>query len=480
MMKRAKGIVKMRYGGLVRPGRSSPRLALLLAWMLSFMLLAACGTATPPATPPPAPVATGTVAPDQNTSPTTEEPGAEGDPTAAEADLSVEGVATAVSARTAVPTATPGPVGREIREFTLEAGLSGRSFLGLDLEDWLNAGFSVLLVLVGFFVIRLLARLSRGIVKQAAPQVNEERLTLLLGYLRWLLVTLLISFALMRLDFLSDGLRTNLQDVLFIAALGIITAFSLAAINHAARSYLDGLASSDDQRRLTPIIVTIQRLAQSTVLIVAFSVIMTHFGFEVSIVAAILIAAALIISFGAQDVLSDILSGYIILLDQPFRVGDSILVKELNTRGTVLEIGLRSTQIKTGDNREVIVPNSSIGESQVINYTYPDSRFRTQTDIGVAYGTDPEEMRRVIEQTVRGVEGVLADKPVEIFFLKFGDSARQVRVRWWIETYRAEKPMLDKVNTALELALDRASIALPFNTYDLYLKKQDVDSVRLE
>jgi small-conductance mechanosensitive channel len=348
------------------------------------------------------------------------------------------------------------------------------------LEDWLNAGFSVLLVLVGFFVIRLLARLSRGIVKQAAPQVNEERLTLLLGYLRWLLVTLLISFALMRLDFLSDGLRTNLQDVLFIAALGIITAFSLAAINHAARSYLDGLASSDDQRRLTPIIVTIQRLAQSTVLIVAFSVIMTHFGFEVSIVAAILIAAALIISFGAQDVLSDILSGYIILLDQPFRVGDSILVKELNTRGTVLEIGLRSTQIKTGDNREVIVPNSSIGESQVINYTYPDSRFRTQTDIGVAYGTDPEEMRRVIEQTVRGVEGVLADKPVEIFFLKFGDSARQVRVRWWIETYRAEKPMLDKVNTALELALDRASIALPFNTYDLYLKKQDVDSVRLE
>jgi small-conductance mechanosensitive channel len=75
---------------------------------------------------------------------------------------------------------------------------------------------------------------------------------------------------------------------------------------------------------------------------------------------------------------------------------------------------------------------------------------------------------------------VLADKPVEIFFLKFGDSARQVQVRWWIETYRAERSMLDKVNTALELALDQANIDLPFNTYDLYLRKQDGDSIRLE
>ena len=105
----------------------------------------------------------------------------------------------------------------------------------------------------------------------------------------------------------------------------------------------------------------------------------------------------------------------------------------------------------------------------------PDSRFRAQTDIGVAYGTDPEEMRRVIEQAVRGVEGVLPDKPVEIFYLKFGESARLVRVRWWIETYRHEKPMLDKVNTALELALDGAGIELPFNTYDLNLKNMDKD-----
>ena len=75
---------------------------------------------------------------------------------------------------------------------------------------------------------------------------------------------------------------------------------------------------------------------------------------------------------------------------------------------------------------------------------------------------------------------MLPDKPVEIFFLKFGDSTRQVRVRWWIDTYRDEKPMLDRVNNALEFALDQAGIDLPFNTYDLNVRTQAGDSVRLE
>ena len=102
-----------------------------------------------------------------------------------------------------------------------------------------------------------------------------------------------------------------------------------------------------------------------------------------------------------------------------------------------------------------------------VYYSFPDSQFRAETEIGVAYGTDVEQMREVIEGAVRGVEGVLLDKPVDIYYLKFGDSARLVRVRWWIDTYRDEKRMLDKVNAALELGLIKAGIDLPNITYDL-------------
>ncbi len=488
-MKKVKSTAKMRHHGFFGLGLR-PGLALWLAWILVSILLAACGTTAPDVTlRPTAPIVTGTAlpatgtvqpAPDGTPSPEgapsgAEEASEEGAPAIDGEIPSVEDVATAVSARTPVPTPTAGPVAREIEDLATETGLAGTTFLGLAVENWINIAVSALVILVGYFVIKALIAVLRRIAKRTAVQADDKIVALIARYTNWLLLWWIIHFSGSRLAFLSDGLRTNLGDLSFVLSVGILTAFALELIGTVARNYRDRLETRSDQRRLTPIIITVQRLAQSVVVIVALSIIMVHLGFNVSIIAALLIVTGLIISFGAQDILTDFLSGFIILIDQPFRVGDSILIKELNTRGTVLEIGPRSTQIRTGDNREVIVPNSSIGESQVINYTYPDSRFRAQTDIGVAYGTDPEEMRRVIEQAVRGVEGVLPDKPVEIFYLKFGDSARLVRVRWWIETYRHEKPMLDKVNTALELALDGAGIELPFNTYDLNLKNMDKD-----
>jgi small-conductance mechanosensitive channel len=107
---------------------------------------------------------------------------------------------------------------------------------------------------------------------------------------------------------------------------------------------------------------------------------------------------------------TDALTGFIILIDQPFRVGDDILIRDLNTQGNVMEIGTRTTRIRTHDNREVIIPNSQMSQSQVVNYTYPDPKYRLQTDIGVAYGADFHKMRQVINETVRAVEGVLEDK----------------------------------------------------------------------
>ena len=89
-------------------------------------------------------------------------------------------------------------------------------------------------------------------------------------------------------------------------------------------------------------------------------------------------------------------------------------------------------------------------------------------DLVIAYiSKDVEQMREVITRAVRQVEGVLDDKPVNIQYLKFGGSARLVRVRWWIDSYRDEKITLDRVNIALELELDKAGIELPYDTYDL-------------
>jgi small-conductance mechanosensitive channel len=180
------------------------------------------------------------------------------------------------------------------------------------------------------------------------------------------------------------------------------------------------------------------------------------------------------LGLAAQDTLTDTISGFIILFDRPFRVGDRIEVSELNTWGDVVEIGTRTTRIRTLDNRMVIVPNSTIGSNQVVNYTYPDSRYRVQVELGIAYETDLEEVRQVISSAVLSVDAVLKDKPVDVLFLEFGETALQFRVRWWIESYVDTRRVFDKVNSAIYVALEEAGIEVP-HTVDVRFEKGDVD-----
>jgi small-conductance mechanosensitive channel len=186
------------------------------------------------------------------------------------------------------------------------------------------------------------------------------------------------------------------------------------------------------------------------------------------------------VALAAQAALSDTISGFIIMIDRPFRIGDRIEILELDTWGDVEDIGLRSTRIRTRDNRMVIVPNSVISKSLVVNYAYPNTDYRIQIHVGVAYDTDIEEARNILIQAVSKVEGVDPERPVEALFLEFGDSALIFRVRWWLASYVDTRRMFDKVNTAMYNALNQAGIEMPFPQRDVKYKIDDTQLERFE
>jgi small-conductance mechanosensitive channel len=196
--------------------------------------------------------------------------------------------------------------------------------------------------------------------------------------------------------------------------------------------------------------------------IIAAIILLGYFDIEVSGFVATLGIGSLAIALAAQESLSDTISGFIIMVDRPFRIGDRIEIQDLGTWGDVMDIGLRSTRVRTRDNRMVIVPNSVIGKSLVVNYSYPDTQYRIQIHVGVGYGADIEETRKVLIEAVSKVEGVLSDRKVEALFLEFGDSALIFRVRWWLESYVDTRRMFDSVNTAMYNALNEAGIEIPF------------------
>ena len=110
-----------------------------------------------------------------------------------------------------------------------------------------------------------------------------------------------------------------------------------------------------------------RRFLRGLVVIFAVTLILSNYGINITIIWAVLGGFAIALLIAGQDMLSDMIYGFILLFDQPFGVGDRIEIKELNTWGDVVEIGIRTTRVRTRDNRLVVYPNSIIGRSQVVN-----------------------------------------------------------------------------------------------------------------
>ena len=387
-------------------------------------------------------------------------------------------VVTAVEARTPVPSPTPDIIEMKVDDITAAAGLTDKSFLGLSMNDWANVFGSILIVALGYFVIvKLLARLIKWLLNRSdfkSGQAFNEKLG---RELRWLLLLLLVRPAVLRLDFLNDQVRIIFDDLFFILITVLLTVIALKLIDILVDSYDDSL-EPEDQRRLQPILVIVRRFCQLIVLIFAFGVGISHFGLSSSAFSATILLIGIVIAFGARGLVNDVISGFIILTTQPFRVGDSIYVENLRRRGEILEIGLRTTKIRTMENREVIIPNNRITRSEIINYAYPDPSFRLSTDMHLPYGSDMVQVRQVLTDAVRGVEGVLPDKPVAVLFLDFDKYAKRVAVRWWVANYNQEWVMRDAVNTALETALSQSGIAVAIPRYDLDIHNEGEDSDR--
>jgi small-conductance mechanosensitive channel len=377
----------------------------------------------------------------------------------------------AVLTRTPEPTATPGLIVEGVSKVTEVSGLAGESFLGLPVEDWINLGISLLIVLAGYLVgTWLIRRVLPRVVRRTGTKLDDHLLQAIGPDLRWLVVVLALEFATRQLGFLSPEIKALLADAYFVLALVMVTRITWRLIDLADEWYRRRLAEEERLESLDAVLTLLVRLGRAVVVVVAISILLTHFGVNITAFAAALAVAGLALALAAKDVVADAIEGFIILVDQPVRIGDRIEIREVGTWGDVTEIGLRTTRIRTRDNRVVIVPNSVIGANQVINYSYPDPRYRIQTHVGIAYGSDIEVARRIIVDTVRQVEGVLPEEPVDVLYIEMGDSARILRVRWWIVSYVDTRQVLDRVHTAVERALNEAGIEMPFPTQSISLE----------
>ena len=352
------------------------------------------------------------------------------------------------------------------------------TFLNFSQTEWQQIAISAGIVIAALILTKpvlnfLLDKIIGRITGATQTTLDDLLIQAIRPPLFWLVIAIVLDLSLRRLSFLNGDFRDQASIIAYLiySTLAVISLWRL--IDAGAEWYMTAVADKTETPLDNQMVPFIRRVARILLIGIAAIMILGHFEIEVSGLLATLGIGSLAIALAAQATLSDTISGFMIMLDRPFRIGDRIEIMELNTWGDVEDIGLRSTRIRTRDNRMVVVPNSVISKSLVVNYAYPNSEYRIQIHIGVAYGTDIEFARNTIVEAVSAVDGVDTRHPVEALFLEFGDLALIFRVRWWLDSYVDTRRMFDKVNTAMYNALNEAGIEMPFPQQDLNVKIED-------
>ncbi len=191
-------------------------------------------------------------------------------------------------------------------------------------------------------------------------------------------------------------------------------------------------------------------------------------GFEVGRLTLLASAFSVGIGFGLQEVVSSFVSGLILVFERPIQVGDIVDIGTVS--GTVRRIGTRSSVIRTFQGAEVVVPNSNLISSQMVNWTRSDRIRRVEVPVGVAYGTDQGKVFDVLMKVAREHPDVLDDPEPTVLLRGFGDSSLNFELRFWTHRFDGFVRVQSEVTKVILDALNRAGITIPFPQRDLHLK----------
>ena len=213
----------------------------------------------------------------------------------------------------------------------------------------------------------------------------------------------------------------------------------------------------------------IARIAGYLVVVLGLVVGLETIGVDLRSFTVIAGALSVGIGFGLQTIISNFVSGLIILAERPIQVGDRVEVA--GTVGKVVRIGARATHVLTNDNILIICPNTEFVTNRVTNWTHIDPRVRFRVPVGVSYDSDPQLVRKLLLEVAAGNPHVLTDPAPSVVFQQFGDNALQFELRIWSNDMAHRPGTLEsELNFAIWEKFNQHRIAFPVPQRELHLR----------
>ncbi len=342
---------------------------------------------------------------------------------------------------------------------------------------------SALIIIIGIFLSKLVSFISKKILKPFVSKTETDLDDKLLALFESLLYRSLIlgSIYLSLRNLVSEYLfiigtsKLNLEQnypylddlvlaseyILFVVLMILVLVTGFKVINLGFDWYTNKIKSEENRNLSGSLFPLLKKIARFVYAAICIVIVLSKFNVDISGLLVSLGVGSLAIALAAQDTLSNMISGFIIMLDRPFRIGDRIRFGN-NQTGDVVEIGVRSTKIIDFDNNILIIPNNEIVKSQIINITYPNINTRVLVEVGVAYGTDVKKVRDIVLGIANQHPLVLKDFQPELNLMSFGDSAVNVRLSVRTEDYRNAFSLQCELREKIYEEFIKQNIEIPF------------------
>ncbi len=375
-------------------------------------------------------------------------------------------------------------------------GLFALTLIIIAFKGYRNLSFYLLQIVLGMFVFliiysklnNILSFINTRIIKQVQRFHESSEIIMIKAARFWLVfllrVILLVSLIYSVLDLLGfhETLEKQLEIWVYkglsIGSIGIVPSKILLAILVFAglHSFSGWVKAKLDSKWLSDI--GMERSAKEALVtmsgyigvIIASLVAMGIVGVSFTNLAIIAGALSVGIGFGLQNIVNNFISGLILLFERPIKTGDWIVVG--GVEGYVKRISIRSTIIQTFQRADVIVPNAELITTKVTNWMYRDRRGRVDVAVGVAYGSNVQQVIALLSKAAEQQDQVITENPmfpIRVLMLGFGDSALDFELRCFINDIDRRVTVHSELNIAVEIALREAGIEIPFPQRDVHV-----------
>ena len=329
----------------------------------------------------------------------------------------------------------------------------------------------VITVIVAFLAKIILKQVLKPLAKKTKTKIDDIVIKSVSSIIFYIALLLGIKVGLHDFEFgeniqaIFDGIiNTLLIFIITVLILKIISGFALQW----TKEWKFKTKTTADER----LIPFLKRILKAIVIILSVIFVFNAWKINISPLLATAGIAGIAVGLAVKDSLSNILGGLQLVLDKTFKVGDKVQL-ESGELGVIMDVGLRSTKLRTYDNEVIYIPNGYLANTKIKNFTEPDLSIRASVSFGVEYGSDTKKVQKVVLEAIKKIENVIEQPEPVVLFLEMSDFSLDFVARAWVESYTDAYSTKLKMTDEIYNALNRANIGIPFPTRTVYTKKTD-------